>query len=139
MAEPSGEVSKKALNKAKKAARKATAETTQDYDDASSQKGEFRHRFIHFHAYHITFRLVVRTKQNEDKGLEPPPGKDDDPEGLKLVTADDPLERASKILGSLGTFGKDDVDVNVTSFDVAIRQSAYLNQSCRRDGNLPCV
>jgi hypothetical protein len=102
--EPSGEKSKKALNKAKKAARKATADTSQDCDDASSQK--------------------VRAKQNEDKGLEAPPAKDDDPEGLKLVEADDPLERASKFLGLLGEFGKDDIDVNVTSFDVAIRQSA---------------
>ncbi|KAG6379644.1 NMDA receptor-regulated protein 1-domain-containing protein [Boletus reticuloceps] len=104
--EPSGEMSKKALNKAKKAARKATADTSQDYDDASSQK--------------------VRAKQNEDKGLEAPTGKDDDPEGLKLVSADDPLEQASKVLGSLGEFGKDDIDVNATMFDVAIRQKKYL-------------
>lgn len=128
LAEPSSEVSKKALNKAKKAAHKATAETSKDYDDASSQKGEFRHRSISFHAYNITFRFVVRaaTKRNEDKGLEAPSAPDDDPEGLKLVAADDPLERASKFLGSLGEYGKDDIDVNVTSFDVAIRQSAYL-------------
>jgi hypothetical protein len=122
--EPSGEKSKKALNKAKKAARKATADTSQDCDDASSQRGEFRHRFIRSRVYNITIRLVVRAKQNEDKGLEAPPAKDDDPEGLKLVEADDPLERASKFLGLLGEFGKDDIDVNVTSFDVAIRQSA---------------
>ncbi|KAG9311775.1 NMDA receptor-regulated protein 1-domain-containing protein [Chiua virens] len=113
--EPSGEVSKKALNKAKKAAHKATADTSQDYDDASLQK-------------------VVRVKQNEDKGLEPPSVKDDDPEGLKLVTAEDPLERASKMLGSLGDFGKDRIDVNVTVFDVAIRQKKYLRaaQALRR-------
>ncbi|KAF8550148.1 N-terminal acetyltransferase A, auxiliary subunit [Imleria badia] len=105
--ESSSEKSKKALNKAKKAAHKATAETSPDYDDASSQK---------------------------DKGLEAPPAKDDDPEGLKLVTADDPLERASKFLLSLGEFGKDDIDVNVTTFDVAIRQKKYLKatQALRR-------
>ncbi|KAF9226310.1 N-terminal acetyltransferase A, auxiliary subunit [Gyrodon lividus] len=112
--EPSAEMSKKALNKAKKAARKATAETSQDNDDASSQK--------------------ARLKQNEDKGLEPPPTKDDDPEGLKLVLADDPLDRASKLLGTLGRSGEDNVDVNVTSFDVAIRQRKYLKaaQALRR-------
>lgn len=123
-------MSKKALNKAKKAAHKATVETTKDYDDASSQKGESRHRSISFHAYNITFRFVARgaTKQNEDKGLEVPQTPDDDPEGLKLVVADDPLERASKLLGTLGEFGKDDMDVNVTSFDVAIRQSACFER-----------
>lgn len=126
LAEPSSEKSKKALNKAKKAAHKATAETSPDYDDASSQKGESRHRFIRFRVYHITIRLAVRAKPNEDKGLEAPPPKDDDPEGLKLVTADDPLERANKFLVSLGDLGKDNIDVNVTTFDVAIRQSAYF-------------
>jgi peptide alpha-N-acetyltransferase len=104
--ESTGEMSKKALNKAKKAAHKATADTSQDHDDASSQK--------------------VRAKQNEDKGLEAPPTKDDDLEGLKLVAAEDPLEQASKFLGSLGDFGKDNIDVNVTVFDVAIRQKKYL-------------
>jgi len=106
LAEPSGEMSKKALNKAKKAAHKATVDTSQDYEDASSQK--------------------VRAKQNEDKGLEAPPAKDDDPEGLKLVSADDPLERANKALVSLGEFGNDNIDVNVAVFDVAIRQKKYL-------------
>lgn len=130
MAEPSGELSKKALNKAKKAARKATAETAQEVDDTSAQKGEFRPRFIRFHASHVTFRFVVRAKQNEDKGLEPPLVKDDDPEGLKLVAVDDPLERASKFLGSLGKFGEATVDANVTSFDVAIRQSGYSESWC---------
>lgn len=123
LAESTGEMSKKALNKAKKAAHKATADTSQDHDDASSQKGESRNRFIRFRVYHITIRLVVRAKQNEDKGLEAPPTKDDDLEGLKLVAAEDPLEQASKFLGSLGDFGKDNIDVNVTVFDVAIRQS----------------
>lgn len=121
-------MSKKALNKAKKAAHKATTESSKDYDDASSQKGEFRHRSISFHAYNITFRFVVRgaTKQNEDKGLEVPVTPDDDLEGLKLVAADDPLERASKFLETLEEYGKDNIDVNMILFDVAIRQSAYF-------------
>jgi len=136
LAEPSGEMSRKALNKAKKAARKAMAETSQDYDDANAQKGESRHRFIRFRVYDITIRLVVRAKQNEDKGLEAPPPKDDDPEGLKLVAADDPLERASKVLGLLGEFGKDDIDVNAISFDVAIRQSTFFVSVSLQRGDL---
>ncbi|KAF8842021.1 N-terminal acetyltransferase A, auxiliary subunit [Paxillus ammoniavirescens] len=104
--ESSTDMSKKAQNKAKKAARKAIAETSQDTNDASSQK--------------------ARLKQSEDKGIEPPPAKDEDPEGLKLVLAEDPLERASKFLSALGQFGEDNIDVNVTSFDVAIRQNKYL-------------
>ncbi|KAF9235797.1 NMDA receptor-regulated protein 1-domain-containing protein [Melanogaster broomeanus] len=112
--EPSAELSKKELSKAKKAARKATVETSQDNDDASSQKARF--------------------KPNEDKGLEPPPAKDNDPDGLKLVLADDPLERASKFLDTLGQFGKDNVDVNTTIFDIATRQKKYLKaaQALRR-------
>lgn len=126
-------MSRKALNKAKKAAHKAMAETPQDYDDANAQKGESRHRFIRFRVYDITTWLAVRAKQNEDKGLEAPPPKDDDPEGLKLVAADDPLEQANKVLVLLGEFGKDNIDVNVTSFDVAIRQSAcFIFVSVRR-------
>jgi hypothetical protein len=119
-------MSKKAQNKAKKAARKAIAETSQDTNDASSQKGESWHRFLRLHTYHsFPSRLIARLKQSEDKGIEPPPAKDEDPEGLKLVLAEDPLDRASKFLSALGQFGEDNIDVNVTSFDVAIRQSEY--------------
>lgn len=78
----------------------------------------------------LTSPRFAARKANEDKGLEPPPGKDDDPEGLKLVTADDPLERANKVLGTLDGFAKDNIDVNVTVFDVAIRQRAYVIARC---------
>lgn len=57
---------------------KAAVETSQYYEDANSQNGEFRRRFIHFRVYHITIRLVVGAKRNEDKGLEAPPAKDND-------------------------------------------------------------
>ena len=57
----------------------------------------------------------MRAKQNEDKRLElAPPAKDVDPEGLKLVTVNNPLERASKFLRLLGCW-KDDIDANVSS------------------------
>ena len=57
----------------------------------------------------------MRAKQNEDKRLKLAPlAKDVDPEGLKLVTANDPLERASKFLRLLGCW-KDDIDANVSS------------------------
>ncbi|KAG6907698.1 hypothetical protein DXG01_007754 [Tephrocybe rancida] len=63
---------------------------------------------------------------NEDKGLELPPAKDDDPEGIKLVTVTDPLEQAVKLLQPLTTLAVDDIDVWTVVYDVAIRRKKFL-------------
>ncbi|KIJ63152.1 hypothetical protein HYDPIDRAFT_93055 [Hydnomerulius pinastri MD-312] len=105
--EKATELSKKALNKAKKAAaRKATAESTsQDNDDTSKQKAQ---------------------SKIEDKGLDAPLAKEDDPDGLKLVVSDQKLEQAHEFLGTVVESGRDRVDVFVALFDVAIRRKQYL-------------
>jgi hypothetical protein len=59
----------------------------------------------------------------DDKSLEPPPAKDDDPSGSKLLSAPDPLERAAKVLQPLGTLVPDRIDVWIAIFDVAVRRS----------------
>ncbi|KAG1885401.1 NMDA receptor-regulated protein 1-domain-containing protein [Suillus subluteus] len=77
--------SKKAINKAKKAARKGQPEA----DGANSKK-------------------------------------DDDPEGLKLVLAEDPLERADKYLTGLSELVPQNMDICFAIYDVAIRRKKYL-------------
>lgn len=94
--------SKKALNKAKKAARKGQPEA----DGANSKK--------------------ATATQTEDRGLEPPRLKDDDPEGLKLVLAEDPLERADKYLTGLSELVPQNMDICFAIYDVAIRRKKYL-------------
>lgn len=94
--------SKKAINKAKKAARKGQPEA----DGANSKK--------------------ATATQSEDKGLDPPRPKDDDPEGLKLVLAEDPLERADKYLTGLSELVPQNMDICFAIYDVAIRRKKYL-------------
>ena len=60
---------------------------------------------------------------NEDKGLEIAPAKDEDPEGLKLVSVPDPLERAAKLLNPLANLTTNNIDVWATIYDVAMRRS----------------
>lgn len=94
--------SKKAINKAKKAARKGQPEA----DGANSKK--------------------ATAIQPEDRGLEPPRPRDDDPEGLKLVLAEDPLERADKYLTGLSELVPQHMDICFAIYDVAIRRKKYL-------------
>jgi len=62
---------------------------------------------------------------NEDKGLEATP-KDDDPEGLKLISASDPLEQAAKLLVPLSNLAGNNIDVWFAIYDVAIRRRKLL-------------
>lgn len=66
---------------------------------------------------------MAPTSSNEDKGLEPPDPKDEDPEGLTLVAATDGLERARAGLLPLAEFMKGDVEYWVVSYDIAVRRS----------------
>jgi len=61
-----------------------------------------------------------------DKDLDPPPPKDDDPEGLKLIGSPDVLERASKLLHPLMTLAPNNIDVWIAVYDVAIRRSEHF-------------
>ena len=68
---------------------------------------------------------------NEDKGLEVSPPKDDDPDGTKLVQSPEPLERAAKALKPLVTLVKDNIEVWLVIYDVAVRRGTYLRNSSR--------
>ena len=60
---------------------------------------------------------------NEDKGLELPVAKDEDPEGMKLLSSPDGLERAAKLLQPLTYLTKKKADVWIVVYDVAVRRS----------------
>jgi peptide alpha-N-acetyltransferase len=68
---------------------------------------------------------------NEDKGLEAPPAKDDDPDGIKLLSAPDGLDRAAKILQPLMNLAQNNVDTWITIYDVAIRRSEQTHSEFR--------
>ncbi|KAI0938433.1 hypothetical protein AcW1_001835 [Taiwanofungus camphoratus] len=71
-------------------------------------------------------KKVTAVASNEDKGLEPSPAKDDDPDGTNLLQAPDPLERAARLLAPLRTLAKDNIEVCIAIYDVAIRRKKYL-------------
>ncbi|KAK7036634.1 hypothetical protein VNI00_011567 [Paramarasmius palmivorus] len=90
---------KKAKKKAKKAAQKVQEDTKKPNANANT---------------------------NEDKGIEPVPPKDDDPDGLKLLGCENPLERAAKLLQPLIALRVEDVGVQVCVYDVAVRRGKLL-------------
>lgn len=51
------------------------------------------------------------------------PPKDDDPDGAKLLQAEDRLERAAKFLNPLTTHASNNIDAWIAIYDVAIRRS----------------
>ncbi|KAF7975522.1 hypothetical protein HWV62_9339 [Athelia sp. TMB] len=65
---------------------------------------------------------------NDEKNLEPSVLVDDDPDGSKLIAADDGLERAAKLLNPIVALLKDNVDVWIATYDVAIRRTSSLPQ-----------
>jgi len=69
------------------------------------------------------------TSANEDKGLEAPAPKDDDPDGTKLLTSPDGLETAAKLLQPLINLELPSMSLWVTVYDVAIRRSK-LYRTC---------
>ncbi|KAI6134782.1 NMDA receptor-regulated protein 1-domain-containing protein [Pisolithus croceorrhizus] len=105
--QPSSETtdaSKKALSKAKKAAHRGN-DPSQESQDVANKKV---------------------SNQSEDKGLDAPIPKDEDPDGVKMVLADDTLERAAKFLATLKESGKRNIDACLANFDVATRRKKYL-------------
>lgn len=73
----------------------------------------------------IWIEATNANSSNEDKGLEPPPPKDDDPDGSKLLQAEDGLARAAKFLAPLITLETTDIDVWIAIYDVAVRRRMF--------------
>lgn len=67
------------------------------------------------------------TSANEDKGLEAPAPKDDDPDGTKLLASAEGLEMAAKLLQPLVNLQLPFVRIWVTVYDVAVRRSKPKN------------
>ena len=62
---------------------------------------------------------------NEDKGLDLTPTKDEDPEGIKLLTSPEPLERAWKLLSPLLRLPISDIGLWISIYDVAVRRGVF--------------
>jgi hypothetical protein len=65
---------------------------------------------------------IAAASTNEDKGLDLTPQKDDDPDGIKLLTSPEPLERAWKLLSPLLRLPTDNINVWISVYDVAVRR-----------------
>ncbi|KAJ4468810.1 NMDA receptor-regulated protein 1-domain-containing protein [Lentinula aciculospora] len=65
------------------------------------------------------------TSTNEDKGLDVP-YKDDDPDGIKLLSSPELLELAAKLLQPLTTLAQSNIEVWIAIYDVAIRRDKHL-------------
>ena len=63
------------------------------------------------------------TSANEDKGLEAPAPKDDDPDGTKLLGSPNGLETAAKLLQPIVNLELPSIPLWVAVYDVAIRRS----------------
>lgn len=65
---------------------------------------------------------IAAASTNEDKGLDLTPQKDDDPDGIKLLTSPEPLERAWKLLSPLLRLPANNISVWISVYDVAVRR-----------------
>ena len=106
----SAEEEKKAKKKAKKAQQK----------QEEQKKGTDEPLCDNVH--HSFLVAAAATSTNEDKGLDLAPQKDDDPDGTKLLTSPEPLERAWKLLSPLVRLSISNIDLWVTVYDVAVRR-----------------
>jgi len=71
-------------------------------------------------------KKAAAASTNEDKGLDAIPQKDDDPDGMKLLTSPEPLERAWKLLLPLLRLSISNIDLWISVYDVAVRRGKYL-------------
>jgi NMDA receptor-regulated protein 1 len=73
-----------------------------------------------------TATATAAASTNEDKGLDLTPQKDDDPDGIKLLTSPEPLERAWKLLSPLLRLSISDIHVWISVYDVAVRRGLLI-------------
>lgn len=66
------------------------------------------------------------TSANEDKGLEAPAPKDDDPYGTKLLASPEGLETAARLLQPLVDLELPSLQLWVTVYDVSFRRSKLV-------------
>ncbi|KAK2461025.1 hypothetical protein APHAL10511_006966 [Amanita phalloides] len=71
-------------------------------------------------------KKVTPQLSHEDKGLDAPPLKDEDPDGIKLLQSPDPLERAAKLLHPLLSLAPNNIDIWFVQYDVSIRRRKFM-------------
>ncbi len=105
----SAEAEKKAKKKAKKAQQKQ--------EELKKSKSFTTHR-----QSPLKLLVLAAAAPNEDKGLDLAPIKDEDPDGIKLLTSSEPLERAWKLLCPLLRLSISNIDLWISIYDVAVRR-----------------
>jgi hypothetical protein len=70
----------------------------------------------------VAAAAIAAASTTEDKGLDLTPQKDDDPDGIKLLTSPEPLERAWKLLSPLLRLPTNNINVWISVYDVAVRR-----------------
>jgi hypothetical protein len=68
--------------------------------------------------------LTASQSANEDKGLEPPPAKDEDPLGLELLNTSEPLQLAIRWLAPFDHLSVNDKHIWALTYDVSVRRGA---------------
>lgn len=68
---------------------------------------------------------------DDSKNDAAPPPKDDDPDGMKALSVQEPLNEAALLLRPLEKLRPERTDVWLTVFDVAIRRSKILHPSSK--------
>lgn len=66
------------------------------------------------------FREAMSTSKTDDADVAPP--KDEDPDGMKLLTDPAPLERAWKALSPLRELASQNINVWIAVYDVSVRR-----------------
>lgn len=108
---------KKARKKAKKAEKKAEGECPYPCPHVPINQS---HQPSEFHA--ATNGLPT----NDEKDIPPTAPKDDDPDGMKLLSATDPLEQAWRWIRPLEELRAENIQVWLTAYDISLRRSVFF-------------
>ncbi|TFL04261.1 NMDA receptor-regulated protein 1a [Pterulicium gracile] len=111
----------------------SAAETTAQLTDAEKKAKKKAQKAAQKAKVQDDKKGSTQSSANEDKGLEPQTPKDDDPDGMKIATCSDPLERAAKFLAPLVPLvvaghvsSRHAIDVLAAVYDVAVRRGKLL-------------
>ncbi|KAG8885365.1 hypothetical protein FRB97_001440 [Tulasnella sp. 331] len=62
----------------------------------------------------------------DDKDSPPAPAKDEDPDGMKLLSVVDPLEQAMRLVKPLEDLQASDIRIWLIAYDISLRRKKYL-------------
>lgn len=71
------------------------------------------------------YAVIANGAAADDKDPPPPPPKDEDPDGMKLLQANDPLERAHRFVKPLEALCPDRIGVWLALYDINVRRGGH--------------